>query len=153
MKGDQFECNKCGKIFLRLCHYIQHSSFGKCNGVFDDDGNNKIIRRDFSDERKTKIQRTIKMNTPIHYEESDVNACNKSMLESLKQSADTQMPKIPPTRTTCTSTMHPLFHRDAKSFFKMTMIRHLTLIQMPQLMYTMKGGYSQILSKQSCLLR
>jgi hypothetical protein len=93
MKGDQFECNKCGKIFLRLCHYIQHSSFGKCNGVFDDDGNNKIIRRDFSDERKTKIQRTIKMNTPIHYEESDVNACNKSMLESLKQSADKQMPK------------------------------------------------------------
>ena len=88
MKGDQFQCQKCGKIFLRLCHYIQHSLFQKCNGVIFYADNNNIIWREFSDKRKAKIQWTIKMNKPIHHEESDVNACNKAMLESLKKSAD-----------------------------------------------------------------
>ena len=71
---DQLPCPKCGKIFLRMCHLLRHVKPGVCDGSrkTENDASDEILPITYSAERARRIEKRIKMNTPIVFD-SDVD--------------------------------------------------------------------------------
>ena len=81
-----------------MCHLIRHVKPGVCLGSkMENDDNDEISPIIYSEERARRIDRRIKMNTPIVLENDiDVNSLKRKMLSSLNGPSLEQLPKRNP---------------------------------------------------------